>query len=155
MTNRRRIFNLKGHLTESTLTALKAELLSEDELVSAVTHMADCLVCAKTFADSFTESELREVPEGFSKAIEDKLTIKPIQGNKEFLFYSLRVVMAVCASIIMLFIGTFRFYANFETYAKIIKPPDLKFIYSINASLKEFSQNILNMEGLRNETKER
>jgi hypothetical protein len=128
--------------------------LSNSELLSATSHIADCLSCAKDFADSFASCELKKVPHGFAKEIESKLPCKT-RKNKQLLFYSFRVGFAVCASLLLIFSGSLSFYANADNYAEIIKPPKLSFIQSVNTGLKDFSQKILVMEVLPNETKEK
>jgi hypothetical protein len=154
MNHKNQLFNQSGHLTPFALDAIKKNKLSDSELLLATSHIADCLSCAKDFANSFATYELKKVPYGFAKEIESKLPSKT-RKNKQLLFYSFRVGLAVCASLLMIFSSSLSFYANVDNYAEIIKPPKLSFIQSVNTGLKDFSQKILVMEVFPNETKER
>ena len=155
MTCSNQIFNSRRHLSPFALEALKAGSFSEDELILATTHIAECLDCANAFADSFADNELKEVPAGFIEEIENRLAADRAHNGKNLFFYSLRVGFAVCASLTILLFGTLSFHAKADAYANIIKPPDLGFTQSINTQLRGFSQKILNMEVFLNETEKR
>ena len=149
------IFNSRRHLSPFALAALKAGSLPENELILVTTHIAQCLDCANAFADSFADNELKEVPIGFMEEIENRLAADKTHKGKNLFFYSLRVGLAVCASLTILLFGTLSFHGKADAYAHIIKPPDLRFTQSINTQLRDFSQKLLNMEVFLNETKKR
>lgn len=146
MNRRNQILNSNWHLTPSALKSLKDGSLPEDELMLATTHISHCLECAEAFADIFADNELMKAPVGFIEAIEGRLSNKAVKNNKGLFLYSLRVGVAVCASIAMIFFGSLSFHANTDTYTEIIKPPNLRFMQSINMSLRDFSQKLLYME---------
>lgn len=172
------IFDDKGHLAGFAIEAIKKGTLDEKELLQATAHIAECLYCAEAFSGSFTDSELKKVPSGFSdeimrrlpygseenKIIEymdmaGKIRVRDNKAwkNKKLLSYSFRVALAVCASLVIIFSGSIDFYVNAVNYPERIKPPEQKlvnYLNGINAGLKDFSQKILNMEVSLNETEE-
>ncbi|HHW30216.1 MAG TPA: hypothetical protein GXX20_00855 [Clostridiaceae bacterium] len=161
------IFDENGHLAGFALEALKKGALTEDELLQATSHIAECLYCAEAFSGSFMDSELKKVPSGFADEIMRKLPSAPEENrnNKKLLFYSFRVAVAVCASLAIIFSGFLDFYANAinyterypERYAERFNTSEQKlidYINDINTGLKDFSQKILNMEVSLNETEE-
>ena len=142
------IFNKNGHLSQWTLTALKAGILSEVELLRSTSHIADCESCAIAYADSFSLDELVEVPFGFADEITRKLYYDK-NKNREFIFYSTKVIAAVCLSLIIVFSGALNYATTANSIAEYTKPPDLSFVNSINVCLQNFSEKILNMEVLQ------
>lgn len=149
------LFDKKGHLTQLALMSLKAGSLTKNELILVTSHIADCLSCAGHFADSFADSELKQVPRCFTEKLENRIFTPFAENSKKLRAYSLRVGLAVCASLTIVFISSLVSYANFTNYAAKVKPPELSIVYSINSELKDFSQKILNMEVFSDETKKR
>lgn len=153
------VFNDKGHLTEYALESIKKGTLAQSDLVKASSHMAECLSCADAFAGSFADWELEEVPSGFADDVMNRLSYNPernkAEEKKRFLFYSFRVAFAVCASLVIIFSGSLDFYANAVSYTERTRPAGEKivnYINDINTELKDFSQKILDLEVLLNET---
>nr|PZM89916.1 MAG: hypothetical protein DIU81_01635 [[Clostridium] cellulosi] len=87
-----------------------------------------------------------EVPHDFETELQDK--IKQIETDKKrgFTLYVLRVAIAACAAIAITFSGTLNQLSGKPKIGSKIKAPDLSFVNTINQQLKDFSQNILNME---------
>lgn len=148
------MFDENGHLTPPALNALKTGSLSEIELLLAASHMADCLCCASTFANSFSEYDLIEEFPGFAEEVERKLSSQR-KDNRQFLPYSIRVAVSACAALLIVFSGTLNFITDIATKAESLKPPELNFVDSINTELQDFSQKILDMEVFQNETKKK
>lgn len=144
------IFNKNGHLSKWALTALKSGILSEVELLRAISHIADCESCANIYADSFSPDELTEVPPDFTDEVKRNLHSDKKQ-SEEFVFYSLKVITAVCLSLVIVFSGVLNYATTANSIAEYTKPPDLSFANSINISLQNFSKKILKMEVLQYE----
>lgn len=144
------LFDKDSHLTNDSLQALKASSLSEVELISAVSHLVDCEKCANTYADSFSVNELLEVPSNFAERIEESRLLKN-KVDKQLVFYSLRVAIAVCAALVIVFSGSLNFIISVNTRIANFKPPDLNFVNPINVGLQDFSQKLLSMEVFQNE----
>ncbi|CDZ23401.1 hypothetical protein CCDG5_0258 [[Clostridium] cellulosi] len=140
------LFGKDGHLTPKALALLKEGRLSDEEMAMALSHIGSCEACAEAFASDFTEEELLEVPHDFETELQDK--IKQIETDKKrgFTLYVLRVAIAACAAIAITFSGTLNQLSGKPKIGSKIKAPDLSFVNTINQQLKDFSQNILNME---------
>lgn len=154
-----KLFDEKGHLSKVTLQALKAGTLGETELISAAEHIGDCEVCSNTFADIFDTDELSEVPSGFVEEVKNKLLTKK-RNDKQLIFYSFRVAVAACITLAVIFSGALNFITNMDVKDSEFKPSEIKssefkIVNSINNSLQDFSQKILNMEVLENEKKKK
>jgi hypothetical protein len=149
-----KLFDEKGHLSKVSLLALKSGTLAETELISAAVHIGECEGCANAFANIFDTDELTEVPSGFVEEVKNKLQTKKI-NDKQLIFYSFRVAVAACITLAIVFSGALNFITNIDVKAAEIKPSEFKVVNSINSSLRDFSQKILNMEVLENEEKKK
>jgi len=144
------LFERNEHLTQAALQKLKSGELSEVELIRVTDHIADCKSCASAFVECFSVSEFIDVPYGFAEEVESKLYSRR-KSNRQFTFYSIRVAIAACAALVIVFSSTLNFVTNLEVKAVNIRQPDLHFINSINSSLQDLSQTLLNMEVFKNE----
>ncbi|MDO8686411.1 MAG: hypothetical protein Q7J78_07065 [Clostridiales bacterium] len=143
------ILDESRHLSKLDLEALKADKLLKSELIRITTHTANCKNCAKALADSFNADELSGVPSGFMEKIVRRLHRN--RNNRQFVFYTTRVTIAVCAALAIVFSGTLNFITNMNDRILNIKPPDLSLVSTINTSLQDFSQKLLDMEVFQNE----
>lgn len=147
------IFDEKGHLTFEAIHALKTGTLSEIELLQALKHIGECKLCGVRYADSFGKNELEEIPSGFAEEVLSRIsTVK--DSRKQYILYSLRVTVAVCASLAIIFSGALNFMTKMD-YTAIVKSPDLRFVNAINTSLRDVSQKILDMEVNVNDKEEK
>lgn len=143
-----------GHLSEYALAALKEGTLNKAEILAASEHMSGCRLCAGKFAGSFGENELLEVPSGFKDDIAARL--RPAKEEKrQFLFYSLRVAIAACAALIIVFSGTLSFIADMDSKIKGSQTGGLYLADTLNAGFQNFSQKILDLEVLVNENEKK
>ncbi len=145
------LFDENGHVTEKLIKSIKDGSLESDELVIVLEHISLCEKCAEHLADSFNDSELVKAPFGFCEEVQNKSKKKK---NNEFLFYSMRVSVAVCMALMIVFSSVLNFMANTEKVADIA-PPNLSVINSINTDINNFSQNIINMGVFNNENEKR
>lgn len=146
------LFDENGHLTKKALKAFKESSLSDDDLIVISEHICNCEKCADALANCFNDNELADVPLGFEEEVLSKIKNKK-QKNNEFILYSIRVSMAACMALMIVFSSTFNFIAS--TKAINIEPPNLSAVNSINKSLNHFSQKIVSMEVFNNENKEK
>jgi hypothetical protein len=148
------IYDEDGHLSQFILESLKEGNLPEVELIQAVSHMADCESCANAYADSFNSSELSDVPLGFADEVKRKLSLKK-QNNRQFVAYSMKVAVAVCASLVIVFSGAINFISSADSIITKTQPANLSFINTVNTNLKDLSQKLLFKEGFKNENKKK
>lgn len=144
------LINEDGHLTEMSFNALKNGSLDDESLILVSEHISDCEKCASVLADSFNDNELAKIPLGFEEEIKEKIKTKN-QSNFQFGFYSLKVAIAACVALIIVFSNELNFVANTKIGTSCIKTPDLSIVNSINTNLNNFSQKIINMEVYNNE----
>lgn len=140
------IFGKDGHLTPKALALLKEGGLSDEDMAKALSHIGSCTACAEAFAAGFTEEELLEVPNEFDEELQNRLKRVDISGKHGFALYVLRVAIAACAAIAITFSGSLNLFSNQSQIGSKVKAPDLSFVNTINEQLKDFSENILNME---------
>jgi len=148
------LFDINGHLTLEAIKAFKDEVLDNDEFSLVLEHISKCEKCAEIFADSFQDNKLVNAPVGFQEDIMSKVKKKE-ENNNQFLFYSFRVAVAACISLIIVFSSTLNIAANTKMGMCRIDPPDLSIVNSISMELSNFSQKIVSMEVLNNEKEKR
>lgn len=141
------LFDKEGHLT---VAAIKASMLKDE----ALEHICNCEKCAGAFADSFRVDELVDAPFGFQEEIMSKVRSKK-ETNNQFLFYSFRVAIAACISLIIVFSSTLNYVENTQIGLSRINPPDLSIINSVNTGLGDFSQKIVSLEVFYNDKEKR
>ena len=139
------LFKENGHLTKISLKALKEGTLCNNELILISEHISHCEGCANVLADSFNDNELAEAPLGFEQEILCKIKKKK-ENHTQFIFYSLRVAMAASIALMFVFSNALNFLANTKTKTLYVNPMSLSAINTINISLNDFSQKIINME---------
>lgn len=148
------LFEEDGHVTKKSLKDLKEGYLSDDELVLISEHMCICASCADSLANSFCEDELAIAPLGFREEILSKIDKKK-EKNTQFLFYSLRVVMAASIALIFVFSNALNFIQDTKIKPLNIAPMSLNSTNTINKSLNDFSQKIIRLEVFNNENEKK
>ena len=144
------LFEKNGHLTKISLKGFKEGSLSDNELVLLAEHICHCEGCADALADSFDKNELADAPLGFEQEILNKIKNKKV-NNTQFVFYSLRVVMAASIALMFVFSNSLTFLVNDKTETLNLNPVNLSSINKVNVGLNNFSQKIINMEVFNNE----
>lgn len=145
------LFDENGHLTKKSIKCLKDGSLKSEETIMILDHVSECEKCSAYIADGFDDTELVKAPSGFCDEVENK--IKKRKSN-EFIFYSLRVSIAACMALMIVFSNTLNFIVNTKKVVGIA-PPNLSIVNSINTNISNFSQKIINMEGFNNENEKR
>lgn len=142
------LFDKGGHLTEETLTALKFDILQDEELIDLLEHISDCQKCADAFADSFKDDELAEAPLGFQEKVQIKIKGKK-KSNIQFSFYCVKVAVAASIALMMVFSNGLNSLVNSKK--NYVRPPDLSILDSVNANLNDFSEKIVKLEVFNND----
>lgn len=141
-------FDTQGHLTAAAFSAMKNGILTQEELLELTEHLVVCEECAAAYAGSFTEEELLPAPTGFAESVFDrtKEERKSSKNNLQLFYYSLRVAVAVCAALILVFSGAFN---SLIGSPQKMKPaaPSISFMDQISTGLRDFSQKVINIGG--------
>lgn len=147
------IFDETGHLKIATLNLIKEQKLNSLDLDEALNHICTCDICAMMLSDSFEENDLADAPSGFQEETIGRFKKKK-DKNREFLFYSFRVAVAACISLIIVFTSSSNLIkSNMGMFQ--VKSPNAKIVNSINTKLSDFSQKIVNTEVFYNEKEKR
>lgn len=140
------LFNDHGHLTPDTFKALKSGLLDSNDMITAAEHLGHCLTCADALTECYDESELAKAPSGFAQQVHESIKAKQSETKIQFVFYSLRVLAAVCAALFIVFSSSLTSFANGSNLSSKIKSPNFSIVNAINSSLRDFSQKVISME---------
>ncbi len=127
------------HLTQEDIAKFQAMELSPDALIAFAEHIETCPACAEKLAQAEEQMDIR-VPKGFAPEVRRRAAG---EGKRDFYRYSIRVGAAVCASLALLFGGSF----SFDT-AKEISAPKFELLDKMTQSISDFSNSIINWEGL-------
>ena len=143
------------HLSPEELKALKEGTFQDAEIMSLLEHISDCSSCAAKFAGCFREDELLEVPSGFRENIMSRLEPEKVDDYKvdqrQQILYSIRVVIAACATLVLIFSGALNLIAGLDNKLKGYDFQGQRVVETINTSFQDFSQKVLNMEAFLNE----
>jgi hypothetical protein len=148
------LFKENGHLTKMSLDGFKEGTLNDNELILISEHICQCEGCADTLANSFEDNELVEAPSDFEQEILRKIKKKK-ENTTQFVFYSLRVAMAASIALMFVFSNALNFIANTKVKTLDVNPVSLSTINTINRSLNDFSQKLINMEVFNNEKRKK
>lgn len=144
------LVNYSGHLSDHDLAALKEGKLHENNILALSEHMSHCSLCAGRYADSFAEDGLLEVPAGFRENIISRLKSEK-EDRKQMIFYSIRVAVAACATLVFIFSGALNYIACLDEKIREFGTKGQYVANVVNTSFQNFSNKILNMEGFENE----
>ncbi len=142
------------HLSQYDLKALKEGTLHEAEILALSVHISDCGLCAGRFASSFSEDELLKVPYGFSENIAVKLKMGR-EDRKQLFFYSIRVAVAACATLIFIFSGAINFIAGLDSKIKGYEEKGQYVADALNIGFQDFSGKIFDLEVFVNENEKK
>lgn len=143
-----------GHLSECDLQALKEGTLHEAKILALSEHMSDCMMCAGRFAACFGEDELLEVPAGFRENIVNRLRPEK-EDKRQMLFYSVRVAVAACLTLIFIFSGVLNFIQGMESKIEGYGVEGLYLADSVNSGFQNFSKKVLDLEVFINENEKK
>ena len=136
-----------GHVTQAALRDFAAGSLNHDELMAVAEHVAVCERCASSLAELVETKQ--PVPAGFEEETLNR--ISHAKERKTALFhFSFRVALAASIALFFVFSGTIKTLAGPRDPLVQIKAPGFSAIENINTHLREFSQQILDMEVFKN-----
>lgn len=145
------------HLTEENIRHMLQNRFPAEETAEMQHHLAQCTYCADLFAKVMEQGYLVTPPPDMKEHILRKS--KNIRKRKEYskkmqlLFYSLRVGIAMCFTLILLF-ATDRKMPEAQQKTMEEKPGfQLEVLNHINRSINEVTTKIITMEGIENDTK--
>lgn len=138
------LFDPDGHVAQPTLSGFAAGDLNREELTAVAEHIAVCEQCAGALAEAVEVKPPASVPAGFEEAILNRISDSN-EKRAELFHFSFRVALAACAALLLVFSSTLNAFAGSNLFAKI-KAPDSCAIEIVNTHLRDFSQQILDME---------
>lgn len=145
----------KEHLPKELLYHFIHGKLDDNDYLEVLEHIASCDYCTVMYADSIEEKDIIPPPHYLKTKIMAQIhkenTVvtfihKKNSSIKQQLFlYSLKVGLAACVTLFLIFSGMFQ--KDYTIEAK--KTPDFQrnTIDDVNDSLYDFSNKIINMEG--------
>lgn len=142
------------HLSEYDLKALKEGALHDVEILAFSEHMSNCRLCAGKFAASFAENELLTVPSGFEENIAVRLEPGK-EDRKQLFFYSIKVAVAACATLIFVFSGAINFFADLDSKIEGYQVKGQYVADVVNTGFQDFSKKIFYLEVFVNENEKK
>ncbi len=131
---------------------LKSGRLSEAEAIVALEHIGECEQCADAFAGIYHETELLALSSGFRSAVfsaveQEKRTIPAVKSKRddkrrELFRYGVRVSLAACITLVLLFSGTINYGINLSRSIH----PDFSRVNVITEDLRGFSDKLVNFK---------
>lgn len=142
------LFDQDGHLTGEALKRMSDGTLNEEELIHAAEHLGCCMQCADAFAQNIEHHGLERSPVGFEQAVCGRIRSMNLKNRVQYLLYSLRVALAVCAALAIVFSGSLSPLASDPKIASV-KAPDMHFVNTVSSELRSFSQNVIDQKFLK------
>ena len=145
------------HLTEENIRHMLQNRFSAEETTEMQNHLAQCTYCADLIAKVMEEGYLVAPPPDMKEHILRKS--KNIRKRKEYskkmqlLFYSLRVGIAMCFTLILLFATDRKMPEAQQKTMQEKAGFQLEVLNHINRSINEVTTKIITMEGIENDTK--
>ena len=141
------LFDEDGHVSVEAVCRLKEGTLNDDELMKVLDHITECSECAGILSESYDETELADVPEGFEESIElkiDKKANRKVNTKLNYRLYCMKVIAVASIAIKMLFSGELNYIA--KTGILNITAPDYGKAVTICSHLNSFAERIINLE---------
>ena len=147
-----KLIDSSGHVTRAAIHDFATGSLKSEELDEVAEHIAGCESCALALAEA-AEAELPVlVPAGFEEEIRNRISCSG--GNRTELFrFSFRVALAACITLFFVFSSAMNTIASSRNPFAKIKAPGFSAIETINTRLRDFSQQILEMEAFKDAEK--
>lgn len=137
------------HITQKGLRDFAAGSLGPEELDAVAQHIAECEQCALALAEAIETKQPSEAPAGFEEEILDRISRST--GTRAELFrFSFRVALAACVAFLFIFSSALNTLAGCRNPLAEIKAPGFSVVENINTHLRDFSQQILEMEAFQN-----
>ncbi len=139
-----------GHITQAALHDFAAGSLDSGDLAAAAEHVAACGRCASALAE-IVETE-QPVPAGFEEELRNRIS-REEERKTELFHFSFRVALAASIALFFVFSSAISMLAGPRDPLVQIRAPGFSAIESISTHLRDFSQQILDMEVFKNAEK--
>lgn len=141
-------FNKQNHLTKEAMKAFYLNKLSELELLRFAEHISECQECSDNLGNVTCDEEIylsHSFSEQLTENVEKKLQ-KNITYKKKTHFYSycIKVTVAVCASLAILYSGLFDNRISINMKSVYLRPVKIDFIENVNLKINDLSKKIYN-----------
>lgn len=147
-----KLIDSSGHVTQEAIHNFTAGSLKPEELDKVAEHIAGCESCALALAEVIEANQPALAPVGFEEEILNR--IPPPGGNRAELFrFSFRVALAACITLFFVFSSAMNAITSSRNPFEEIKAPGFSEIETINTHLRDFSQQILEMEAFKDAEK--
>ncbi len=149
----RKLFS-SGHLTPESTALFVSGGAHAEERRALSEHIGECDQCAELLSDALA-SDTAQLPGPPASFAEDTLYAlrqlesqnTPAQLKKQYLFYCLRVGLAVCASLAVVFSGVFdHLSAGMPALSEVTG--SIAFTQQLSDDMKDFSDKLINLEVL-------
>ena len=141
-----------GHVTQAALRDFAAGSLKREERMAVAQHAAGCERCALALAEAIEAKPPAAAPAGFEEEIRNRIS-RVGENHAELLRFSFRVALAACAALFLIFSSTWGTLADPESPFAKIKAPGFSAVENLNTHLRDFSQQLLDMEVFQNAEK--
>ena len=148
----RKLIGPDGHATQAALRALSDGSLNPEEREKMTEHIANCKLCAFALAETVGMGRPDLVPAGFEEETMNRIS-RSEEDRAVLRRFSFRVVLSACAALFLVFSGTWGMLWGTQSPFAKIGAPSFAAIEKINDHLRDFSQQILNMEALQDAKK--
>lgn len=141
-----------GHVTRTAIRDFAAGSLKPEELDEVTEHIAGCESCTLALAEAAEAEQPVLVPAGFEEEILNRLS--RLGGNRAELFrFAFRVALAACITLFFVFSSAMNTITSSRNPFEKIKAPGFSAVETINTHLRDFSQQILEMEAFKDAEK--
>lgn len=112
-----RLYFWNGHLTPEAFAALEAGVLSDEDRELILAHLETCADCMNDYIATLTDDALIEPPEGLEERImcavrAEQPQDSPQKKRKVLAIQFMKLAVAVCLTMVLLFSGVFDFIGN-------------------------------------------
>ena len=141
-----------GHVTQTAIRDFAAGSLDPEELDEVAEHIAGCESCALALAEAVEAEQPVSVPAGFEEEVLNRIP-RPGGNRAELFRFSFRVALAACITLFFVFSSAMNTITSSRNPFAKIKAPGFSAVETINTHLRDFSQQILEMEAFKNAQK--
>lgn len=149
-------YGIKAHITEEQIRNMLRRQLPSGETEQIQKHLAQCTYCADLFAKVMEQGCLVSPPPDMKAHILKKS--QNVRRRKEYskkmqlFFYSLRVGVAMCFVLILLFATENKQFGIKSEIPKEKAGSQLELLNNINQNINEVTTKMITMEGKKNDT---
>jgi hypothetical protein len=128
------------------LQELKNGNLTPEQKLELLDHLQHCEACMSAFLNGI--NDLPQPPAGFAEQVSQ--TIRR-DKKREFRFYCIRVCAAMCASVLLMFTGTFQFQTDGVPFGEMKYLEGMQHINKVTEKIVNGANNLFFMEGMNDD----